>query len=277
MNKTTRNGLRMAFLSSIATVFLFGQGIALATARDDPTGTITDVVDDTTDPITDVVADTTDPVTDTVEGASDPVTDTVDDTTDPITDVVDDTTDPVNDIVGGADDPVTDTVGGAADPVTDTVNEGSGTIIDAADPDAVVGPITRGIENPSPVFREQRGYGGSLATALSATDPSDLDELAQGGNDIVQGSGGTACVGSARVVCLDLVGGLGPLGLLFRAADEAGDVVSSFTDALASTGIDLLGAAVIFVTLTVTGIMLISIRRRTGRAPTRGRRSPVRM
>jgi hypothetical protein len=252
MNTMTRNGLRLALLSSIATVLLFGQGIALATARDDPIGTIADVVDDATDPVTDVV----------------------DDATDPVTDVVDDATDPVTDAVGDSTDPVTDAVGGAGDPVTDPVDEGSGTITDAADPDAVA--IAGGIENTT-VFREQRGYDGSLAMPLSASGSSDLDEVAQGGNDIVQGSGGTACVGPARVVCLDLVGGLGALGLLFRAAEEAGDVVSSFTDALASTGIDLLWAAVVFVTLTVTGIMLISIRRRPGRARTRGRRSLVRM
>ena len=282
MNAMLRKRLRIAVLSSVASapLFLFGQGIALATQGDDPIGIVTDVVDDTSDPITDTVDGTSDSITDTVDGASGTITDVVDDTTDPITDAVGEAGGTITDAVDGARGTITDTADLVIGPVVGGVEDVSGHGLGLAEGTAGGADDTVDGSDPasaSGASTASRGYEGSRGMRASATGSSDLDELAQGGDDIVEGSGGTVCVGTARVLCLDLVGGLGPLGLLFRVAEEAGKVVSAFADSLARTGIDLLGAVVIFVMLAGTGTVLTARRRRPTAPPARGSRSLVRM
>jgi hypothetical protein len=176
---------------------------------------------------------------------------------------VDDTTDPVSGTVD-------DTVGTVADAVDATVAQTVGSVENA--PGGVAetagGSVSTSTSAASTVSRR---HEGSLGTRALATDSSDLDELAQGGNDVVEGSGGATCVGGADVVCLDLVGGLGAFGILFRSAEEAREVVSAFVDSLASTGRDLWGASVMLVVLTFAGIALTSRRRRPSAPPARGR------
>jgi gas vesicle protein len=268
-----RRRLRTAMLVSVGAVamLLLGQGIAVASEGsatiEDP---ITDTIDDTTDPITDTVKDTTDPITDTVKDTTDPITDTVKDTTDPITDTVKDTTDPITDTVKDTTDPITGAVGGTTDGVagTATTGAGSGTL------GTTDGSGGSSAQRDSPRSSED---GGPLSARASFRGGSDLDELAEGGNSVVDpGDASNACVGSAQVVCLDLVGGLGSIGILYRAAEEARDVLSAFVDGLASTGADLLGSFVMLTLLTLAGVVLVSREHRSGAAPSGNRRPPVR-
>lgn len=218
-------------LSSIgaSALLVLGQGVALAAegsaTLEDPTDAITDIVDDTTGTVTDTVDETTGTVADTVENTTDAVTDTV--------------------------APVT----GA---VESELGE-DGAAVEGLGPGTAVGS---GPTSEAGAAAPPRKHEGALGTRALATGSSDLDELAQGGHEVVEGSGGSSCVGTAEVICLDLVGGLGALGVLFGAIEEARDVVSAFTDGLARTGVDLLGASLMLVALTLTGIALTSRRRR---------------
>jgi hypothetical protein len=182
--------------------------------------------------------DPIDTIADTVDTATETVTDTAGDPTGTITDTVDDAVDDPADTVDDAvEDPV-DAAGDSLDGTTDTV--------EGAPPDTS-GPIPGGSASADP---------GAAAKA-----PGDLDEVAEGGNDLVEGEGGSVCAGTANVVCAGLVGGLGPIGALSPAAEG---VVDAFVDTLAKTGIDLLGALVAIVALTLLGVVLIS-RRSTSR------------
>jgi gas vesicle protein len=268
-----RRRLRTGIPSIIGAVALLvlGQGVAAAAegsaTLDDPIGAIADVVDDTTGTVTDIVDDTTDAITDTVDDTTDAITDTVENTTDAITDTVENTTGTVTDIVDDTTGTVTDTVasitgGVESDPAEDgdaAEGTGAGTAAGSESTSGAAGAAA------------PRRHEGALDTRALTSGPSDLDELAQGGNAVVEGSGGATCVGIADVVCLDLVGGLGALGILFRAVEEARDVVSAFADSLASTGRDLWGATVMLVMLTLAGIALTSRRRRPSAPPARTR------
>lgn len=266
--------LRTGILSSIGAVvvLVLGQGVALAaegsTALDDPIGTLTDPVDDPIGTVTDVVDETIDPITDALDDATDEITDPVDDPMGAVTGTVDGT----NGSIGGI---VNDTVGPIVGGV-ENIAGGDGDPVDGSDDGATTAVAEPGTASSSETPMASRPYEGSLRTETSSNGPSDLDELARGGNDIVEGSSGAVCAGTARVVCLDLVGGLGALGLLFRAAEEAGKVISAFVDSLASTGIDLLGASAMFVMLTLTGIALISRQQQRDIPVARGARSPIR-
>ena len=182
--------------------------------------------------------DPTGTITDTVDTATDTVTDTVDDPTGTITDTIDDA---VEDTADTVDDAVEDPVDAADDSLDGTTDTVEGAPADTS------GPIVGGSASADP--------------DAAAKAPGDLDEVAEGGNDLVEGEGGAVCADAASVVCVGLVGGLGPIGALFPAAHE---IVDAFVDALAKTGIDLLGALVASVALTLVGVVLIS-RRSTSR------------
>jgi hypothetical protein len=226
---------------SIGAVALLAGGPVLvlsaerSTSLDDPTGTITDTVDT----LTDTVNDPTGTITDTVDSVTDTVTDTVDDPTSTITDTIDDA---VEDTADTVDDAVEDPVDAADDSLDGTTDTVEGAPADTS------GPIVGGSESADP--------------DAAARAPGDLDEIAEGGNDVVEGEGGAVCTDAANVVCVGLVGGLGPVGALFPAAEGAHGVVDAFVDALARTGIDLLGALVAIVALTLVGVVL---RRSTSR------------
>jgi hypothetical protein len=272
--------LRTGILTSIgaAVVLVLGQGVGLAAegsaTLDDPVGNVTDIVDEPLDTISDAVDTVNDAVDDPVDTVKDAVDDpvgTVDDAVDDPVGAVDDAVDdPVDDPVGAVDDAVNDAVGSGVGGVGDVSNGPGDDLVDGTGDggtDALPGSETGSLSSPSTPLREDHGSRGARLSSRS----SDLDELAQGGNDVVEGPGGTVCVGSASAVCLDLVGGLGPIGILFRAAEGARRAVSAFVDTLASTGLDLLGASVALITLTLVGIALVS--RRSGARQPRGKRS----
>jgi hypothetical protein len=274
--------LRTGILSSIGAVavLVLGQGVAsaadgseqiqgggsgiLSASLDDPIGTITDTLDDPIGTITDTLDGATDTITDAVDHPIGTVTDTLDGATGTIGGVVDDA-------VGGA-------VGGAVDGTIDPIVGGSGAsssggsgAVDGSGDGRVTSTVDPETTSSPATSSAPRAHEMSSGPRAAAKAPSDLDELAEGGNDVVEGRGDAVCVGSARVVCLDLVGGLGVVGILFRAAEGAREVVSAFVDALASTGIDLLGASVTLVALTLIG--LVSISRRPSSRAARSRRS----
>ena len=251
--------LRTGVLFSIGAILVLvvGQGIAIATegsvSLDDPSDTITDTVDDPNDTVDDVVDETPAPIEDAQDDASGNVTDTVDATTGTIGGAVEDSSDPLVDGVADATSGSNDPSGGITDGVADTA---------------------AGLQRASSSVRPtaMRGPEGSPGALASASGPDDLDDLAESGNDVVQGSAGPVCEGTAQIVCLELVGGLGGLGVLFRAAEEARDV-SAFVDSLARTGIDLIREIVLFVALMLAGIVLTARRRQPGTASARSARS----
>ena len=248
--------LRIGILVTIgAVVLLFGgQGPGSAAERtaslDDPNGTITDALDDTVDTVTDTLGDTVDTVDDIVGDPIGTVTDSVEGATGGIGGALGDTADPILGGTGG----VSSGGGGSGD---GTVGRGAET----ADPETAASSAT----SSAPHAHET-----SSGPRAAAKSPSDLDEVAGSGNDLVEGPGGAVCDGTAGAVCLGLVGGLGPIGALYGAASDA---VDAFVDTLARTGIDLLGASVAFVALTLIGIALIS--RRATQRPDRSGQSIV--
>jgi hypothetical protein len=254
--------VRTGVLCSIGVIVMLvvGQGVAIAAegsgSLDDPSDTIADTAEDPNDTVNDVVDETTDPIEEAGDDPSGNVTDTVDATTGTIGGAAEDSSDQLVDDVANATSGSKDSSGGITEGVAD----------------AAAGPETASSSIRSTTMR---GPEGSAGTRASARGPDDLDDLADSGNDVVDGSAGPVCVGSADIVCLELVGGLGGLGVLFRAAEEARDV-SAFVDSLARTGIDLVGEMVLFVALMLTGIVLTSRRRQPGTTPARSRGSIVR-
>jgi hypothetical protein len=264
--------LRAGILLSIAAVvsLLIGPGVAIAAdgsaSLDDPIDTITDTIDT----VSDTVDDPLDSVTDTVEEPIDTITDTVDDPVGTVSDAVDATggtisgaVDATSGTIGGAlEDSLGPVAGGVGNATSGSSDSSGGTDDPGADPPA--GPETA---SASVTPTAQRGPEGSSGASAFAGGPDDLDDLTESGNDVVEGSAGPVCVGPADIVCLDLVGGLGAFGLLFRATEEARDVVSAFVDGLANTGTDLVGEMVLLIALTLTGIGLTVRRRRSGAQP----------
>jgi hypothetical protein len=209
-----------------------------------------------------------------LDGPIDTITDTLEDPVGTITDTVEDTVDTVDDIVGdpigtvtGSVDRATGAIGRALGGTTDPILGGAGSVSSGGDGsvDGTAGigadTVASGTATSSATSSAPRAHEVSSGPRAAAKSPSDLDEVAGGGNDVVEGPGGAVCDGTAGTVCLGLVGGLGPIGALYRAAS---DVVDAFVDTLARTGIDLFGASGAFVALTLIGIALIS-RRRTQR------------
>jgi hypothetical protein len=239
--KRLRNGI-LAGVGAVA-LLLVGQGAALAidasASLDDPIGTITDALEDPVDTITDALEDPIDTVTDAVDDPIGTVTDRVDETTGTIDEALGETVDP---ILGGS-------------------GLDSGAESDPPDGAGDGGSTTNDQEAGSSASTAAQEVSSGRRAAMKG--PGDLDELAEGGNDVVTSQADPVCVGTARDVCVDLVGGLGVVGILFRAAEEARDVVSAFVDSLAKTGIDLLTHGVTIVALTLLGIVLISRRPRS--------------
>jgi hypothetical protein len=257
--------LRAGILIGIGAVAMLvvGPGVAIAaegsSSLDDPLDTITDTVDTITDTVEDTVDDPIDTITDTVEDPVGTVSDAVDATTGTVSDAVDAT----SGTIGGAVEDSLGPIGGGAGDATSGSGDSSGGT-DGGGADRAAGPETA---SSSVAPTALRGPAGSAGESAFAEGPDDLDELAGSGNDVVEGSAGPVCVGPADIVCLELVGGLGALGILFRATEGARDVVSAFVDGLASTGIDLVGEMVLLVALTLTGIVLTVRRRRPGTPP----------
>jgi hypothetical protein len=268
--------LRVEILIGIGAVAMLvvGPGVAIAadgsSSLDDPIDTVTDTVDTVTDTVDDPIDTITDTVEDTVDDPIDTITDTVEDPVGTVSDVVDATTGTVSDAV----DATSDTIGGAVEDSPDPIVGGAGNATsgsgdssggtDDGGADRAAGPETA---SSSVTPTAQRGPAGSAGASAFAGGQDDLDDLADSGNDVVEGSAGPVCVGPADIVCLELVGGLGALGILFRATEGARDVISAFVDGLASTGIDLVGEMVLLVALTLTGIVLTARRRRPGTPP----------
>jgi hypothetical protein len=117
------------------------------------------------------------------------------------------------------------------------------------------------------------GSPGASAFVAGSDAPDDLDDLVAGGNDVVGGSAGAICVGTADFVCLELVGG-GELSVLFGAAEDTRNAVSAFVDRLVRTGTDLVGEIALLVALLITGIVLTS-RRRTPTTAQAGSEGPL--
>ena len=266
-----RRRLRRGILSSVGAVvvIVLGQGVASAAERSEDPGILSNALDDPIDTLTDTLDDPIDEITDILDETTDTITDTAQDPIGTIGETVDDT-------VGAVDGAVEDQIGAANDALADTfpgTTDGSGGEGGAGGgaPDEAGSPSARSPADASSASSAFRARDTSAGPQVAAMAPSDLDDVAGGGNDVVEGSGDPMCVGTARVVCVGLVGGLGALGIRFPT-EEARAVVDAFVDVLARTGVDLQGAVVAFGALTLIGIVLVSRRPSSARA---GRRSLV--
>jgi hypothetical protein len=267
-----RRRLRSGILSSVGAVvvLVLGQGVASAAERSEDPGILSAALDDPIGTVTNTLDDPIDEITDIIDGTTDTVTDTTEDPIGTIGETVDDTVDAVDGAVGGQIGAATDALADTSPGTTDG-SAGEGGAVGGASDEAGI-PSVRSTADTSSASSAFRARDASAGPRVAAMGPSDLDELAGGGNDVVEGPGDPVCVGTARVVCVGLVGGLGALGILFPA-EEARAVVDAFVDVLARTGVDLQGAAVAFGALMLIGIVLVSRRPSSVRAGTDGRSS----
>jgi hypothetical protein len=263
-----RRRLRRGILSSVGAVvvIVLGQGVASAAERSEDPGVLSAALDDPIGTVTNTLDDPIDEITDIIDGTTDTITDTAEDPIGTIGETVDDTVDAVDGAIGGQIGAATDALADTFQGTTDGSGGAGGAVGGASD--EAGSPSARSTADTSSASSAFRARDASAGPKAAAMAPSDLDEVAGGGNDVVERSGDPVCVGTARVVCVGLVGGLGALGILFPT-EEARAVVDAFVDVLARTGIDLQGAVVAFGALTLIGIVLVSRRPNPARADRR--------
>jgi uncharacterized protein YjbJ (UPF0337 family) len=231
---------RFASVAVVAIAVLLAPQIA--SAIDDPTGTISDpvnadtgTVDDTTDQVTGTVDDTTDQVTGTVDDTTDQVTGTVDDTTDQVTGTVENT-------AGSVTGDPTHLSSSATTSLTSSQEAGSGSA-DQTGQESVGGSISRS------------GSSASGAPRWAGLRTSEASYMPGGGIDIRsedEGVSGDPCESDQRLVCLGVLYGLGEF------ADVGAKVIAS----LVQTGFAALGLAALALLLAIAGSSALAVSSR---------------
>jgi hypothetical protein len=217
----------------------------IASAIDDPTGTISDpvnavtgTVDDGTDQVTGTVDDGTDQVTGTVDDATDQVTGTVDDATGQVTGTVDDATGQVTGTVENTAASVTGDpahLGSSATTSLTSSQEAGSASTDQTGKESVGGSISRS------------GSSASGAPRWAGLPTSEASYLPGGGIDIRSEdeglTGGDPCESDQRLVCLGLLYGLG----------DFADVGAKLIASLVQTGVGVLGLVALALLLAIAG------------------------